>query len=354
MAQEARFALLCIQAPKEILDQINQRLSPNVHSTQKIQKDILLLQDNLRLANFITHLKSHSGPRADQFLAHFLSSKSDTFTWNCLPCGPTLFTENDQYKIALALRLLLPHYTLKENDSGLSGLYCKGCEEIGLPLSEANVAGVKDFDEHMYHAIRCSSKGQTNKTLLIHNPLVQAFAQMLRSTGFRVSTEPRHSIVGTDTFTDLLIRLEDGTSIHADVRICDPLLKSNLPLSTSVPGHANNRGQIEKDRKFYDIVHSQGDQFIPLCHEHPGCMGAPAVALVDRCAERFSTSRPQQAVFKSYWLSILHFTVVKGTADLVKKHLPCYPASNPLSTFTPMRTLPIAHSVVPSPILYQA
>ena len=184
--------------------------------------------------------------------------------------------------------------------------------------------------------------------------MVKAWAQMLRCSGFTPKVEPRGLIMGSDKRVDIAVPLDDGTFLQMDFRTCDPLLKSNMPLSCSIPGHANNCGQIEKDRKFYDIIHAQGDQFVAICHEFPGRLGDSALALRNRCAAKFSTSLPQQTVFKGYWLPILHSIFAKGTADLILKHMPCYPAENPLSAFAPMSTLPVVHTIIPNPLLSQS
>ena len=102
------------------------------------------------------------------------------------------------------------------------------------------------------------------------------------------------------------------------------------------------------------IIHAQGDQFVAICHEFPGRLGDSALALLNRCAAKFSTSLPQQTVFKGYWLPILHSIFAKGTADLILKHIPCYPAENPLSAFAPMSTLPVVHTIIPNPLLSQS
>jgi hypothetical protein len=89
-----------------------------------------------------------------------------------------------------------------------------------------------------------------------------------------------------------------------------------------VPGTAANIGASLKDSAWRDLVEAQGDTFIPLCHEMPGIMGEAALVLLDQAAARFSSSVPQRAAFKAYWLTRLHVANIRGVAETIQENLP--------------------------------
>ena len=109
------------------------------------------------------------------------------------------------------------------------------------------------------------------------------------------------------------------------------LIKSNVYRSVDCPGYANGQGQAEKDACWYEMIHSRGDEFIPLCQEYPGMMGDSAISLLNRAAFHFSSNLQQQQVYKEFWLPRLHMAFVRGTANMILKTLPtpCFTSGIP-------------------------
>ncbi len=70
------------------------------------------------------------------------------------------------------------------------------------------------------------------------------------------------------------------------------------------------------------MLRSQGDNFLAICHEHPGIISDGALALLDSAAGKFSPTATGRAAFKTYWLQRLHITNTRGTADLLNFKLP--------------------------------
>ena len=122
---------------------------------------------------------------------------------------------------------------------------------------------------------------------------------------------------------DISVLLDDELcSLFLDVRTCDPLLKSCFKQCCQTQGHASNLGAISKDRDWANISSAQGDQFQPICHEHPGFIGEGALALLDRAAARYATTMPQRNAFKTFWLQRIHLTNTRGTANLIISRMP--------------------------------
>ena len=298
--------------------------------------------DGVRLADFITSLRSDPDPRTHQFIAYFLSAKADVHTWKATPNSPDTTLNNLQIVVALSMKLLEP-LTKTTNGSLFNSkcfFNCSACNSNSVPLTDSNqIASKFDIDPYGYHSFRCSTAGLTLRTKLIHDVMVSMWVRLLRHAGFIVTVEPSRHFDQNRKRPDACWEV-NGHFVYVDFRTCDPLLKSNVFRASDCPGTGNHQGQVEKDNSWYNLIHSRGDEFIALCHEYPGKMGDPAVSLLQTAASRFSSNLQQQNIFKEFWLQRLHMAFVRGTCDLLLKRLPVLCSDTSQSSLTSNNLLP--------------
>jgi hypothetical protein len=146
--------------------------------------------------------------------------------------------------------------------------------------------------------------------------------RILQHAGFTVLYEPRGYVLTNDKRPDLIIVLDDGSQLFIDVRTCDPQLDAHLDACCAMPGRAAQLGVQEKENNWLNLLRSQGDNFLAICHEHPGIISDGALALLDSAAGKFSPTASGRAAFKAFWLPRLHITNTRGTADLLNFKLP--------------------------------
>lgn len=127
---------------------------------------------------------------------------------------------------------------------------------------------------------------------------------------------------GSEMRPDLIIEFEDGTCLFIDLRTCDPLLSNVIDRCGSEPGHAALDGANAKEKKWKNALATQGDLFLPICHERGGLIGDAALTLLDQAAEKYSPLCRGRAAFKAFWLPRLHVTNARGTADVLNAKLP--------------------------------
>ena len=280
--------------------------------------------DETRVTDFISCLRQDANPRTPQFVAYFLSAREDVYTWRTIPTCMDTTLNNLQIAIALSMRLLEPLISTNNGSSINSPcIYnCPACNQNSIALVEREkVAVTSDIDPYGYHTFRCSKFGMQLRTKLVHDVMVSIWVRALKHAGFIVTTEPRGHFDHSDKRPDACWEFE-GHFVYVDFRTCDPLIKSNVFRAGDCPGFANSQGQIEKDSRWYEMIHSRGDEFIPLCQEYPGMMGDSSVGLLNNAASRFSSNARQQMVFKEFWLPRLHMAFIRGTADMILKSLP--------------------------------
>ena len=259
--------------------------------------------------------------------------REDIYTWRTIPSCIDTILDNFQIAVALSMRFLKPLITNNDSSSvNSSCIYnCPACNQNSVTLSEKDVlASPLDIDPFGYHTFRCSKYGMQLRTKLVHDVMVTMWVRVMKHAGFIVSTEPRGHFDHSNKRPDACWEHE-GHFVYVDFRTCDPLIKSNVYRSVDCPGYANGPGQAEKDACWYEMIHSRGDEFIPLCQEYPGMMGDSAISLLNRAAFHFSSNLQQQQVYKEFWLPRLHMAFVRGTANMILKTLPtpCFTSGIP-------------------------
>jgi hypothetical protein len=341
-SNDASIALNILNISNQDRERVLERLGP-FRSLRNIQNDIMTIFYEQKWATFIQRLRDDPNLRAPQFLAYYLSAMKDPYTWNTTPSHQDTTMSNRQFTVALTLRLLEPLNPFIQEDVSSLNLYCPVCCSVGSHLSSStSIASMTDIDPFGYHVWKCNKNGYQTRTKYIHDILVDLWTRMLNHSGCdHVRKEPAYCFTSSNKRPDGSWNSGGGVTSYFDVRTCDPLLKDIVYKACDTPGIANIEGQMAKDSVWYNLIHSQNDKFIPICHEYPGAMGDPAYALLNASAARFSSSIPQQSIFKSFWLSRFHLAVARGKADHILERMPTYSDSPQNHPYSPTSTLNI-------------
>ena len=277
-------------------------------------------------------------------LAHFLASQHDSYSFKVTPTDADTTFTNRQLNTALSRRLLLPILKILKNMSNdeYYKFLCPSCNAF------ADWFGI--------HAFKCGGDGHTARTKFLHDPIVRMWMRLLRHAGYSVLLEPNGVVYTNHKRPDLGIIRTNGTQLFIDVRTCDPQLDPSLEECCANPGYAAQLGVQQKENSWLNLLKSQGDDFLAICHEHPGIISDGALALLDSAAEQFSPTATGRAAFKAYWLPRLHITNLRGTADILNCKLP-FAADLPISSQSISHFIqhpsPFATYIpLPSPILH--
>ena len=85
------------------------------------------------------------------------------------------------------------------------------------------------------------------------------------------------------------------------------------------------------DLRWKELLDTQGDPFLPICHERGGLISDGALNLLRLASLQFSPSLHAQTAYTTYWLSRLHIANTRGVADVINAKLP-YQPDEPLTT----------------------
>ena len=240
------------------------------------------------------------------------------------------------------------------------------CNVVGKVVPQGVVpGGIDDVDVHGNHSVRCPAFQRVR--IKLHDAIKMIWLGCFRHAGYITRLEPYGALEGSNKRPDIILTDNDSSvQIFLDVRTCDPLTKDIVVRCGQTAGLAASHGADLKDKAWLEKVHLQGDQFIPLCHEHPGLIGDEALALLHRASKRFSSSAPAQGAFRTYWLQRLHMANTRGTAEIILRKMPStsHPSSfgelpSPFSVFDSAHPNPhpvcfpldLHNVVLPTPIL---
>ena len=295
--------------------------------------------------SIISDIRNDTSKYAKYHYAHYISSQQDSYSFNVTPIDTDTTLTNRQLCIALSRRLGLPIIKISDNKSSVEYYFefvCPSCNKF--------------TDWFGFHAFCCRGDGHAARTKYLHDPIVRLWVRLLRHAGYTVILEPTGYVFTNNKRPDFIIIQRNGSQLFVDVRTCDPLLKANLDQCCANPGYAAQLGVKEKENDWLDLLKSQGDNFLAICHEHPGLISDGALALLDSAAEKFSSTTTGRAAFKAYWLPRLHITNLRGTADILNCKLPFAAelpiSSQPISHFTEHFSPFAGYLPLPSPILH--
>ena len=82
-------------------------------------------------------------------------------------------------------------------------------------------------------------------------------------------------------------------------------------------GHGAVFGANQKNGAWLAQTQSQGDKFVPACHEAGGAIGEPALALLDKLVATVGGSTGDRTAFRIYILQRLHAASFRGVAMLI-------------------------------------
>ena len=291
----------------------------NGNSLRQIQADLSVAIHLTNQASVITQLRESNDPRSIQHLAHFMSQCHDIYTWSTTPTCPQTTLTNDQCRVGISKRLLIPIIKLIKS---ISELICPICNVAGQEVPRGMLpGGCTDIDAHGNHSYRCKFDQRARTAL--HDAIKMVYHRCFRHAGYISRLEPYGTLEGSNKRPDIILTDSDSSvQTFLDIRTC-ALTKDIVVRCGQTAGLAASHGADLKDRAWLEKVHLQGDQFIPLCHEHPGLIGDEALALIHRASKRFSSSPPAQGGFRTYWLRRLHMANTRGTAEIILRPFFC-------------------------------
>jgi hypothetical protein len=330
----------------------------NGNSLHNIQASLSSNCDRNRQSSLFNSIRNDPDEyRRFQFLARLISGMGDPHTFDTVPTDNMTSFNNSQFRVALCQKLLEPLIqttSIKNNMIQRATFYCPNCNKHSQPISSTSEAGSSsDIDPYGYHAYKCSGHGHSVRTKNHHDALTKIWAAASRSTGALVRIEPRGEMADGNKRADFMTTDEETMRNHFfDIRTCDPLLSHCVSRCSLHPGYAADLGVASKNRDWLEITHTQGDQFLAICHEQPGRIGEGALAYLGQLAARFSSTTSQRNAFRTFWLQRLHITNSRGSSDVILSRMPFSDISDDSSHsphFPPYHSVHQIQCLQPSP-----
>ena len=180
---------------------------------------------------------------------------------------------------------------------------------------------------HGDHLLVCKRSISGARITLWHDPMVHAWARVVRRLGLRYRVEQEGTLCFQPTRPDLVV-LADASSgsqsqILTDVRTCPCFSSRALTKSPTQPGHAAKLGEAEKNNKFAPQAIAQGDRFFPLCIEDGGRLGKQSLELLVHLCERKKASGDSSFnhhAFLKFARTELHLTSLKAIAHVIQQN----------------------------------
>ena len=271
----AHSALIRLQAIDKAVTDLLKPTPDNIHQLQT-KLSSFVHQRNFQLIN--AKLLSSTSPYATHFRAHFLSSQGDSHSFQTIPIDTDTTLNNRQMMIAVILKTLTPLIpaNLQCTDHSNPTVICPCCS--------------KSCDSFGIHSFQCPKDGHKYRTQLLHDKLCRVWCSALRHAGYKVLLEPSGMVLSNGKRPDLVIQLENGTTLFIDLRTCDPLLSDIVEKASTTSGVAANKGEALKNKDWKELLDTQGDPFLPICHERGGLISDGALNLLRLASLQFSPS----------------------------------------------------------------
>ena len=134
------------------------------------------------------------------------------------------------------------------------------------------------------HSLLCFHDGNPHRRTLWHDASYRVWGAMLKSVGFSVRIEPSNALLSdSGKRPDLIIHDNSASSPQTFIDFINCVVaKSPSPnRGASLPGVAADAGANEKIDRRRELVHAQGDSFIPIAQEDSGLVPQPKDNLFD-------------------------------------------------------------------------
>ena len=172
------------------------------------------------------------------------------------------------------------------------------------------------------------------KPVLFSDPFANSLGCNLKSVGLSVRIEPSNALLSdSQKRPDLIIHDNSASSPQTFVDfITNVVAKStNVTRGASLPGAAADNGAADKLSRWTDLVHAQGDKFVPIAQEDGGYLNQEALALFDEAAQRAGGTPGEQQAFRTYWRQRIAVANATGVAAVIHQRTPvCSGAHWPL------------------------
>jgi hypothetical protein len=179
--------------------------------------------------------------------------------------------------------------------------------------------------DHFVHLEKCSHLGGPTRR---HDAVLGLFARMLRSNGYAIEVEPKHTFVDLDpTYNSkkrgdiLALDVFDDQTIM-DVAVVNGCQVKLVSSAAKTSLHAANYRAEQKERKYNALCSHHGYQFMPLVVETFGAAHVDVKKLIWHATEpnqrgwdapSFTCRTPY-----AYWRTALSVTVARETARQVR------------------------------------
>ena len=167
------------------------------------------------------------------------------------------------------------------------------------------------------HSLLCFHDGNPHRRTLWHDASYRVWGAMLKSVGFSVRIEPSNALLSdSGKRPDLIIHDNSASSSQTfiDFITCVVAKSPNPNRGASLPGAAADAGANEKIDRWHELVHAQGDSFIPIAQEDGGCLNQAALDLFDEAARRAGGSSGEKQAFRVFWRQRIAVANAKGVA----------------------------------------
>jgi hypothetical protein len=240
----------------------------------------------------------------------YLSNCGDTTTLGMVPSDSATTLSNRSFEIGIIRRLLLSIIPVTRSERRR----CLNCHKVSTCDHSSDEPG-RSVDEFGDHTVGCKAMLHL-RTVLWHDPVVLQWYNAARMAGSSCGHEVYDLMAHSGKRPDVAIFM-GLYNILIDVRTiagADPRYCAEAALTA---GHGAVWGASQKNDAWLAQTQSQGDKFVPACHEAGGSIGEPALALLDKLVATVGGSVGDRTAFRIYILQRLHAASFRGVAMLV-------------------------------------
>ena len=289
---------------------VRDRLEGSATVLKHTQHVLSTIVDEAEARRVVGLISGMDNPRLPRHMELYHSNCGDATTLATLPFDPATTLSNRSFETGIVRRLLLPITPVTRGERR----QCPTCHKASTRDNSSDEPG-RSVDEFGDHNVGCK-RMLSLRTRLWHDPLVQTWHSLARMVGLSCGSEVYNLMVNSGKRPDVAI-FKDLYNIITDVRTIAGADSRYCPTAALVPGHGAAWGAIQKDDAWLQLAHSQGDTFIPLCHESGGRLGAQAIKFLDELSVTAGGSQGDRVAFKTYALQRLHAATFRGVALLI-------------------------------------
>jgi hypothetical protein len=254
-------------------------------------------------------------PDHPRHAAVYHSNCGDVHTFATIPTdADTTFTNSD-FAVITARRLLLQiTQTTSEKRR------CQNCKaSTDEPRKHGHtILSVPEIDPYGDHQIRCATRKGGHRARSWHDPLARMLHRVGKAANIASIYEPSAFMVQSNQRPDVVFYPDSGRAVVTDCRTNDPTLAGNCRKCAETPGHANDTGTTEKNKKWLPTTQAQNDVFLPFCIEVGGRMSPASLDFLRSLSFAAGGTPSDQAAFLMWSLQRIHCTTQRGIARMIQ------------------------------------